>query len=160
MHLNVSSAKWRLSRLCLDVLSGCYFVILYFYYICTSLVSRGILLMAKRMSTPECWQILTDTFLHTFRQIYCNNAHFQPKRYTDGITMKNDGAEDNIFKCLCWIGNIWISKKVSSYAFKDPIDKTPGLVQILVWCQTNDRDHCLNQCWPWWPWWPHQIETF
>ena len=46
---------------------------------------------------------------------------------------------DDIFKCIVWNENVWISIKVSlTFVPKGPINNTPALVQII---------HYLNQWW-------------
>ena len=47
---------------------------------------------------------------------------------------------DNIFKCIFWNENVWISLKISlKFAPKVWINNIPALVQIIAWDQSGDK---------------------
>ena len=47
---------------------------------------------------------------------------------------------DDIFKCIFFYENVWISIKLSlKYVPKGPIDNIPALVQIMAWRRPGDK---------------------
>ena len=47
---------------------------------------------------------------------------------------------DDIFKCIFYNENLWISIRISlKFVPKVPIDNKPALVQIMAWRQTGDK---------------------
>ena len=47
---------------------------------------------------------------------------------------------DDIFKCIFFNENLWISIKVPlKFDLKSPINNNPALVQIMVWCRPGDK---------------------
>ena len=47
---------------------------------------------------------------------------------------------DDIFKCIFWNENVWISFKISmKFIRKGLINNNPALVQIMAWCRPGDK---------------------
>ena len=47
---------------------------------------------------------------------------------------------DDVFKCIFWNGNLWISIKISlKFVPKGPINNIPALVQIMAWRRPGDK---------------------
>ena len=47
---------------------------------------------------------------------------------------------DDIFKCIFFSENVWISIKSSlKFVPKGPINNIPALVQIMAWCRSGDK---------------------
>ena len=47
---------------------------------------------------------------------------------------------DDIFKCIFWNENVWISIKISlNFVPKGPINNIPALVQIMAWHRPGDK---------------------
>ena len=81
---------------------------------------------------------------------YCSQEHsdFNTRRVTIATETKRPPFTKRHFqiKCIFLNGNIWILFKISlKFVPKIPINKIPGLVQIMVWHQATN--HNLNQCW-------------
>ena len=54
---------------------------------------------------------------------------------------------DDIFKCIFFNENVWISIKISpKFVPKGPINNIPALVQIMAW-RRSGASHYLNQWW-------------
>ena len=54
-------------------------------------------------------------------------------------------STDNIFKCIFFNENVWISIKISlKFAFKDPINNSSVLVQIRAWRRPSDKPFFLT----------------
>ena len=54
---------------------------------------------------------------------------------------------DDIFKCIFFNENAWISIKISlKFVLKGPVNKIPALVQIKAW-RRQATSHYLNQWW-------------
>ena len=46
----------------------------------------------------------------------------------------------DIFKCIFFNENVWISIKISlKFVPNGPIDNSPALVQIMAWCRPGDK---------------------
>ena len=47
---------------------------------------------------------------------------------------------DDVFKCIFWNENVWISLKISlKFVPKVPINNIPALVQIMAWRGSGDK---------------------
>ena len=50
----------------------------------------------------------------------------------------------DIFNCILWNENIWISIKSSlKFVPKGPINNIQALVQIMAWCRSGDRRQAI-----------------
>ena len=70
------------------------------------------------------WHTIHGALWHSLKTLRQNGHHFA----------------DDVFKCIFWNENVWISLKISlKFVPKGPINNIPALVQIMAWCRPSDK---------------------
>ena len=122
-----TNKKWCTSKHT-GLLNSCLGKLCLLPYLVVPLISARITLISTRVSA-HCHAILLcglsrhGLFLNTMRPRQ-NGCHFA----------------DNIFKCIFWNENVWISIKISlKFVPKGPVNNIPALVQIMAWHRPCDK---------------------
>ena len=99
--------------------------------------------------TPEKFQV--STFPHSWNvqhfhvcfdsnHLNCHNNNSPEKFNTLRLRQNGRHFPDNIFKCIFFSENVWISLKISlRFVPNGPINNIPALVQIMAWRRPGDK---------------------